>query len=227
MKRALIACLLALAATAQAQTFTTPQVNSDWTASNGAALILNKPTLSTVASTGNFADLISKPTTLAGYGITDGMTSSQIAAALALKFNVPTGTTSQYIRGDGSFATLPGATAFNFGAPNVRSLSFSVDYQATDTTKAAVFTISPSCTNATTVLAASACTMQTRIASTAVTCSTGTVVNTWASTYALGLLITNTSGSPFTVNLPIGYHLILCSVNGTFTVTTAVDQSAG
>ena len=43
------------------------------------------------------------PTTLAGYGITDAASS----AALAAKFNTPTGTAQQYVRGDGVLATLP------------------------------------------------------------------------------------------------------------------------
>lgn len=37
------------------------QVNADWNASNGAAAILNKPLLSAVATSGNYADLNGKP----------------------------------------------------------------------------------------------------------------------------------------------------------------------
>lgn len=50
-----------------------------------------------------WASITGTPTTLAGYGITDAASSG----ALAGKFNTPTGTTAQYIRGDGSLATLP------------------------------------------------------------------------------------------------------------------------
>src|ERR1700759_4885442 len=140
MKR-FFALLLFITATAHAQTFTTPQVNSDWNASSTVAQILNKPSLaavatsgayidlsgkpslSTVATTGNFADLLSKPTTLAGYGITDGVSSASLAttlsgyattsalsAGLNTKFAIPTGTTSQYVRGDGTLATLPASS---------------------------------------------------------------------------------------------------------------------
>jgi hypothetical protein len=38
------------------------QVNSDWNATTGVAQILNKPTLATVAISGSYADLTSKPT---------------------------------------------------------------------------------------------------------------------------------------------------------------------
>lgn len=50
-----------------------------------------------------FSTITSTPTTLAGYGITDGATLTQ----LATKFNTPTGTNLQYVRGDGTLSTLP------------------------------------------------------------------------------------------------------------------------
>jgi hypothetical protein len=83
------------------------QVQTDWNATTGLGVLLNKPTLATVATAGTFAALTSKPTTLAGYGITDGAT----AAQLATKFNIPAGTTAQYLRGDGSTATFPTAVS--------------------------------------------------------------------------------------------------------------------
>ncbi len=51
-------------------------VNADWNAVSGDAQIVNKPSLSTVAVTGNFSDLLMKPTTIAGYGITDAVKTS-------------------------------------------------------------------------------------------------------------------------------------------------------
>ena len=51
-------------------------VNADWNAVSGDAQIVNKPSLSTVATTGNFSDLLNKPTTLVGYGITDAVKTS-------------------------------------------------------------------------------------------------------------------------------------------------------
>ena len=41
--------------------FTSVQVNADWDATDGNAEILNKPNLATVATTGNYSDLIGKP----------------------------------------------------------------------------------------------------------------------------------------------------------------------
>lgn len=124
-------------------------------------------------------------------------------------------------------ATGAAAPTFNFGAPNVRTVAVSTAYQATDITKADIVTVSPSCQNATTVLASSACTMQVRQSpTTGLTCSTGTLAMTWTSTVQLGLVFTQTSGSPLTVHLPIGGYFILCATSGTFTIS-AVDQSAG
>mgnify|MGYP000358663098 FL=1 len=37
-------------------------VNADWNATEGDALILNKPTLSTVATSGSYNDLTNRPT---------------------------------------------------------------------------------------------------------------------------------------------------------------------
>lgn len=119
------------------------------------------------------------------------------------------------------------APTFNFSAPTARTLAVSTAYQAADNTKAALLTVSPACTNATTVLAASACTLQVRQFSAAgLTCSTGTVVSTWSSTIALGLVITQGNSFPLDIKLPIGGYLILCPTAGTFTIA-AVEQTAG
>lgn len=108
------------------------------------SVITGKPTFASVATSGSYTDLLNrpvipaaqvqtnwnattglgvllnKPTTLSGYGITDGVsqsaltstlsgytTTGALTSGLATKFNTPTGTTSQYVRGDGSLANLP------------------------------------------------------------------------------------------------------------------------
>lgn len=68
------------------------------------ASITGKPTtFPPAAHTQTWSTITATPTTLAGYGITDSATAAQLSA----KFNTPTGTTAQYVRGDGSLATLP------------------------------------------------------------------------------------------------------------------------
>ena len=178
--------------------------------------LTSKPSL----FSGAWVDLTSKCTTVSGCAISDAVTTTQ----LATKLDIPSGTTSQYVRGDGSLGTsLP---AFSYGFPFTRTLAQSTSLQATDAAKPAVLTISPACTNSTTLLAASACTLQVRVHTSAVTCSTGTVYANWTSTYTLGLLLTNASGSPFDVKLPTGAFFILCPVAGTFTIAAA-EQTVG
>lgn len=81
----------------------TPQVNSDWNASLGVAQILNKPTnVSAFTNDANYVTSSSLTTTLGGYATTTALTTG-----LAGKFNSPSGTTAQYVRGDGTLATLP------------------------------------------------------------------------------------------------------------------------
>ncbi|MFV3289170.1 hypothetical protein ACNFBR_10555 [Pseudomonas sp. NY11955] len=77
-------------------------------------------TFAPAAHTQAWSTITSTPITLAGYGISDGVTQTALAATLggyattaALtsgltgKFNTPTGTAAQYLRGDGSAATFP------------------------------------------------------------------------------------------------------------------------
>lgn len=57
------------------------------------------------AHTQPWSTITATPTTVAGYGIADAATLTQ----LATKLTIPAGTTAQYVRGDGSLASLPTA----------------------------------------------------------------------------------------------------------------------
>lgn len=132
-------------------------------------------------------------------------------------------------KGDTGAQGLPGTPAptFNYSAPTARTVAVSTAYQATNPAKPADISISPSCTNNSTLIAASACTMNVRQSSAAgLTCSTGTVVKSWSSTIALGVAITQGNAFPFDLKLPIGGYFILCPQAGTFTIA-AVEQTAG
>lgn len=65
--------------------------------------------LATVATSGLFSDLGSKPTTLAGYGITDGATTSALTSGLATKANTAT-TLAGYGITDGLTTTAAAST---------------------------------------------------------------------------------------------------------------------
>jgi hypothetical protein len=93
----------------------------------------------TSSFSGVFADLTSKPTTLAGYGISDGVSSSSLAttllgyastsdlsSGLAGKFNTPSGTTLQYVRGDGTLATFPSVGSGTVTSVGLSSTDLSV-----------------------------------------------------------------------------------------------------
>lgn len=180
------------------------QVKSDWNATSGLSQIDNKPTISTAAITGQYADLLGKP-------------------ALAT-----VATTGDYADLINKPAT---AGVFNFSAPTARTLSVSTAYQATDNAKAAILTISPQCTASITLVTGSTCTMQARIGASGITCSTGTPVATWTNgntgTLTVGLALNQIVGAPGDIKLPIGGYFILCVTSGTFTINTAVDQAAG
>lgn len=85
--------------------------------------------LATVATTGSYTDLINKPTNVSSFTNDSGyLTSSSLSpyltssTAASTYFAKPTGTTSQYLRGDGSLATFPTAGTRSFAYPS-RSLN--------------------------------------------------------------------------------------------------------
>jgi hypothetical protein len=95
------------------------QVNSDWNATSGIAQILNKPTLTNgtvtavtatapMSSTGGATPNLSMSS---ANGTTNGYLLSSDWLIFNGKFNTPTGTTLQYVRGDGSLATFPTITS--------------------------------------------------------------------------------------------------------------------
>jgi hypothetical protein len=143
----------------------------------------------------------------------------------------PTG--AQGVQGPKGDKGDPGtpAPAFNFGDPVSRTLTVSTAYQANDPAKAAIITVSPQCTAAITLTTGSTCTIQARVGTVGLTCSTGTVVAQWTNgntgTLTVGLALNQTVGSPGDIKVGIGRYFILCATSGTFTFAAAVDQSAG
>lgn len=54
-----------------------------------------------------FSKIKQKPNTLGAYGITDGVTTSTLASSLAGKANSFAGTSTEYIKGNGTYGTFP------------------------------------------------------------------------------------------------------------------------
>jgi len=99
------------------------QIQTDWNAISGIGVLLNKPTLGSAALQpssafatavqGTLADTalqVAPVTSVNGHTGTVTIVQSDISglvAAISAKFTTPSGTTAQYVRGDGSLATLP------------------------------------------------------------------------------------------------------------------------
>lgn len=153
-----------------------------------------------------------------------------LVSSLAGKFSIPTCPVTQYIRGDGTCATLPTAPSINYSLPAARTVAVTTSYQATDPTKPAIISISPQCTAAMTISGGSTCSLDLRVHSTTATCSNGTVTATWTNgntgTLTIGLALNQLVGSPYSLNLPISGRFILCATSGTWTIQAA-EQSVG
>jgi len=112
-------------------------INADWNAVSGGAQIQNKPTLGTAAAQNTSAFATAAQGTTAdsalqpsgnGSSLT-GLTQGQISgltAALAGKFPNPSGTTAQYLRGDGTLATFPAITSGTVTSVGLSSTDFSI-----------------------------------------------------------------------------------------------------
>lgn len=89
------------------------QVNSDWNSVSGVSQILNKPTnLSAFTNdSGYITSSALSPYLTTSLADSTYATQSSLTSGLAGKYNNPSGTTAQYIRGDGSLATLPTTAA--------------------------------------------------------------------------------------------------------------------
>lgn len=226
------------------------QVNPDWNATSGPGQILNKPLLKTVAMTGEAADLAGlAPVALTGSyadlagkpvlfgGAYEDLTGKPSLAAVATSGNyvdLQNRPAFAAVAISGSYNDLTdkptSSYTFNFGLPTARTVVLSTAYQAINPAKAATVTISPSCSAALSLAGGSTCSLQARIGTAPLTCSSGTVVATWTNgntgALTVGLALNQTVGAPYGINLPIGASFILCPVSGTFTIT-ASEQTVG
>ena len=136
---------------------------------------------------------------------------------------------AQGIQGVAGPAGTPAPT-FNYGLPAARTIALTTAYQATNTAKPAIVTVSPQCTASLSIAGGTTCSLQARIGTAPLTCSSGVVVATWTNgntgALTVGLSMNQIIGAPYGINLPTGASFILCPTAGTFTVSAA-EQSAG
>ena len=93
-----------------------------------SSTLANYVTTSSLSTTlSGYVTTSSLTTTLGGYATTTALTSG-----LAGKFNLPTGSTTQYIRGDGSLATFPTIPTVNYPVTSVNSKTGAVVLSTSD-----------------------------------------------------------------------------------------------
>lgn len=97
---------------------------------NSSALANYVTTSSLSTTLSGYITNSSLTSTLSGYATTTGLSSG-----LAGKFNIPTGNTTQYIRGDGSLATFPTIPTVNYPVTSVNSKTGAVVLSTSDVTE--------------------------------------------------------------------------------------------
>ncbi len=91
------------------------QIQSDWSANSGVAAILNKPSLATVATSGNYNDLSNKPTIPAAQVNSDWNANSGVAQILNKPTLATVATSGSYgdLGGTPSLATVATSGSYN------------------------------------------------------------------------------------------------------------------
>lgn len=119
------------------------------------------------------------------------------------------------------------------GGPTNRTMALATALQATDPTRAALFTINLTGTATLTLAAGVTCSANVVMGPTAAVASgTGTTIGKWANgltgTLIVGLNINVPQATPMTMMLPIGWFIAVISTGtGAVTITSAFDQSIG
>lgn len=185
----------------------------------GPGLSITAGTLDAVPQT--WATLTGTPTTLSGYGITDGATVTALVSGLATKLNAPGGSTAQYIRGDGSLATLP-TTSAPSQATATRALNTAFQISATRNADARY---SVQCTITASITGGQNCDVILEIASDAAfttNVQTVGVVGT-GQTYTLAIALAGVQPQTAQVTgwVPAGYYVRLRTVQNTGAPTFA------
>lgn len=218
------------------------QVNADWSSVSGPSQILNKPALFSgayssltgipasfvpSAHTHSWADIVSgKPTTLAGYGIMDAATGAALSSGLATKFNVPTGSATQCLRGDGSVGVCP-VTSTTTSAPTQRSVSLSTAYQCTDTARPCMVTATMTCPLTLSLLAGATCAGEFRIGSANNVATGGGTNIAPIQRNASGILGLSTNDyETNTVKVPVGWFFAIRQTTGSgMSIISVFDQA--
>lgn len=124
------------------------------------------------------------------------------------------------------------AAAFNVAYPSARAISLATAYQATDPTKAAIFTVnlnssaSFSLTGGSTNLASIVLGSTNAVAS-GTGSATGRYANSSTATVAVGVGVAGIAGSSYTFILPIGGYFAVLQTSGAVSITSCFEQAVG
>ncbi len=183
-----------------------PPVNADWNASSGLARILNKPSLSNVATSGNYNDLTSRPT----------------LATVA--------STGSYV----DLLNKPTIPVLSFSSPSLRTVGLATAYQANDTTKPAQITVNLTSTSSISLSGSSNNEGEVRIGPLATVASgasgspVGIYRNNLGGTLIVGLTLTTQSCQTVSFTLPTGWYFAIRQTSGTgLNIVSAYEQSIG
>lgn len=159
-------------------------------------------------------------------------TVTNLQSSLNAKFDNPSGSSSQCVKGDGTIGACGSTPSFSIGTPNSRSMSLSTAYQCTDNTKPCSFIITTNCP-ITGFGGTTTCAGEIRIGSsnTVASGASGTVISPLSRSFTgLSALLTfgNSDNDTTTVYLPTGWYLAVRQITGTsLSVQAAYDQSMG
>lgn len=196
------------------------QVNSDWAAGSGLAQILNRPsTFTPSAHTHAASDIVSGTLDVARIPTLAISNTTGLQAALDAKFATPAGTTAQYVRGDGSLATLPSVAARSFSY-TTRALNTCFQPSAT---RDVLATYSVDIATTLSLTAGQQGTVYLRTYSNS-GCSAGTqevtrFVNGQTGALTIGLALTQNVTGTLTGVIPAGAYVQLVTENNTGTPT--------
>lgn len=120
-----------------APNFLTSQEKADWTSNSGASEILNKPTLSTVATSGSYNDLTNKPTIPSAQVNSDWTSSSGVSQILNKPTLATVATSGAYtdLSGRPSLATVATSGSYTdlSDKPTIPSAQIQSDWNQTNT----------------------------------------------------------------------------------------------
>lgn len=204
------------------------QVLADWTAVAGKGLILNKPSLALVATTGVYADLSGKPTIPPGQVNTDWNATTGLPQLLNKPTLATVATSGAYADLTGK-PTIPSAPNLIVGVPNNRTLALATAYQATDTSAAAFITITVRAQSSFSLLGTSNNEGEIVFGSTnAVAGGTGTkdqYINNIGGGLVVGVSLTSQQANTYVIPLPAGWFFAIRQTAGTgMQIVSAFDQ---